>query len=100
MATKVDISTEKGMGETEDLPKIEALKHRGCVLATHPPPPEATPLPGNVPEAANGEGLGHAHLPGAHKVGGARSDRLGFESTGFQSIASCFVLGGEEISLL
>lgn len=67
--------TKTWTGETEDPQKIGTLKHRDCVLATPPPsPPEATPLAGNVPEAANGEGLAHAHLPEAHKVGGARSD--------------------------
>lgn len=59
------MDTKKWTEETEDLLKTETPKHRDCVLAI-PPRPEATPLPGNVPEAANGKGLGRAHLPGAH----------------------------------
>ena len=82
METKVDISTKKWTGEMEDLLKIETLRHRDCILDT--PPPEATTLPRNIPEAANWEGLGHARLPQVHKVGGARSE--------VQSIASCSVL--------
>ena len=72
--TKVDISTKKWTGEMEDLLKIETLRHRDCILDT--PPPEATTLPRNIPEAANWEGLGHARLPQVHKVGGARSDMV------------------------